>query len=659
MNDTADFIEPQDKPQPETIETNIIYSELTAETIISDDTFEKIYLLKDWLKIEQAVSECEDQAKILKKARAFSKCWKAYKMQRAINETTDAAETTENNIGHYTEFDNQPLKLFCGEWITDKHSVFRMKQDAFGHLIKEKVSPIPILPTEIITNIGSNTEKVKLSFFKNNKWQSITVDRLMISSNNEIVKLASQGIEVTSSSAKLLVQYLSDLINFNKIPQVKGASNLGWIDGKTFIPYADNITYDGGENFKYLFESITETGSFETWQAMTAKIRNNLFVRLAMAASFASPIIKLLETLSFVVHLWGKTGDGKTICLRVSASIWGNSEIGKLVVSLNSTENNVLSCAAFQKNLPVFRDEMETIKLTRWETYDKLIYTFTEGVNRGRNHGNDSIAPTSWLCNLITSGEEPMIKFNSGGGASNRTVQMEVDKAIFTGNAAEVIECINNNYGAAGKKFITALINTGRSELKRIYKESFKAILDLQYTTDKQALSMAMILTADKIASRLFYPGEKPLTAEDIKEFLMPAESVDKSERAYTYIVSHIASNVNKFDKLNKSGEKITDDKNINHGEIWGYIQGNIVNFIKNIALRELSESGFEFDAVKKSWADKFYIIEDPGTAGRKKRYCHREMQNSVTTDYIKIKLSKEPIDEISAEDAIDSDLPL
>ncbi len=626
MNTAEDFIE-QDKPQPETIKViPIDYSTYEVDDLINDDLYYYLCLIEDGNKHRVEYTKAGYRAAELKCKRLFDKGYKEYLKKLAKEQIADGT------AGNKTNFWGQPFILRCGSWDCDDTGVSHIKQDSEGNCTKEIASPIPIMVTEVLTNI---------------------------SNVNKIIDLSNFGIEVTSESAKFLVKYLSELINLNRdlIPQAKATARMGWIDDKTFIPYADNIKYDGEKN-KDLYNSITAAGSFDIWQNKTQELRESLILRLLMGASFASPIIGLLETLPFICHLWGASDTRKTVSLKIAASIWGNPQPGKLVISLNNTQNFLLTTAAFLNNIPIFGDEMQTIKTTNWDNYDKLIMTFTQGVNRGRNHGDDSIPLLSWLNCLITTGEERIIKENSGGGAVNRVIELSCDKNIIE-DGTGAIECINENYGAAGKKFITALINTDKTELKRIYNEFYKAIINLHYTTDKQAASMAIILTGDSIASRLLYPGEKPLTVADIKDFLISAAEVDKSERAYTYIVNHIASNVNKFDKFNDLGKKVTDDTNINHGEIWGYIQGRTASVNKNVLIRELSASEYEFDAFKKTWADKNYIIECPSTAGRKKRYYHRETHDSIPGDYIKVRLTAELIDEFSKEDVTFTDLPL
>ena len=112
--------------------------------------------------------------------------------------------------------------------------------------------------------------------------------------------------------------------------------------------------------------------------------RKNLFVQMLMDASLASILIKKINCLCFVLHLWGAFGTGKTVAFMVAASIWGIPD--ELILSVDSTINYCTSRAALMKSLPVFVDETQ---LSRGNL-EKLIYAMTEGKEKGRLLRNSS-----------------------------------------------------------------------------------------------------------------------------------------------------------------------------------------------------------------------------------------------------------------------------
>ena len=203
--------------------------------------------------------------------------------------------------------------LNCGAWIADKKGV--RKKGA-----KVKASLSPIQPIEILENNSSGIEKVKLQYYKNGKTRYLITDRNMIAAKSNIVRLASQGIEVTSENAGQLVSYLSDVINLNPLPFSTAYSQMGW-HGDYFLPYDNEIVFDGEEQNRHLYKSFCSKGDFESWRVGVESYRENICVRLAMAASFASVVLDRIGALPFVLHLWGKSGTGKTVALIIAMSI--------------------------------------------------------------------------------------------------------------------------------------------------------------------------------------------------------------------------------------------------------------------------------------------------------------------------------------------------
>ena len=120
-----------------------------------------------------------------------------------------------------------------------------------------------------------------------------------------------------------------------------------------------------------------------------------------------------------MVHLWGKTGAGKSAALMVAASVWGNPD-GKLFGTMNGTLNFFQSQASMLRNIPLFLDELQTVRESDGN-YDKLIMQLGVGVGRGRADRTGAAKRTvQWRNGTLCTGEEPIIRPNSGGGTVNR-----------------------------------------------------------------------------------------------------------------------------------------------------------------------------------------------------------------------------------------------
>lgn len=484
------------------------------------------------------------------------------------------------------------------------------------------VTPQPLWVSRILYNIETGTQKVELSFIAFDEVRTILVSMEQISSTSKIVALSNSGILVNSNNARAIIKYLSTAIteSADVIPRAKTKSVLGWA-GAEFVPYSKKVLFDGEESFGHIYRAINEKYPSSLWAAQVKQYRKQLPVRLCMAASFASPLVEIIGANPFVFHLWGGTGVGKTVVLMIAASIWGDPSMGKLVRTLNMTQNALLSTAAFLNNLPFVGDELQTIK-SQWTNYDKLIMCITEGVDRGRMSYDKLNEMKSWRCAFITSGEEPCVKRNSGGGTKNRVIEVEAtEKLIPNGNGTA--NFVREHYGAAGREFIESLDRKAARKMYKDLRESFPEELENKIT-DKQISTATLMLVADELSRRMFWPGEDPLTWNDIIPYLSNEEDVDTAERGYAYIMEKIAQNPGKFEKTAP--------------QVWGELTPEGCFFIKSALIEQLEAGGFDFAALKFKWIRNGYLYRSETERGLRYK---RQIQG-IWTNCVRLKMPEE-----------------
>ena len=547
--------------------------------IISPDLFRQIDNIKDPEKRAHTESMAAFRARELGCAREYARNYKAFRIHRA----QDAVQSK-----NMTQFPGQPFALNCGKWMTGETGVFEPVVNALGDSDVVVTSHIPIMPTEILVNMEDGTEKIRLSFFKGGRWQSIVVARAKVANANKIIELADAGIEVNSDNSKRLVKYIAECVALNPeiLPRTKSVSHMGWNE-EGFIPYMDGIKLDCEEEYWRLVNSVDSKGSLTDWLNLVQPLMKNLYLRFTVDASLASVLIEKVGALPFVLHLWGGTGAGKTVGLMVAASVWGNPRLGHLVRTMNMTINSMMATAAVLRNIPFFGDELQTIK-SRYENYDTLIMRVCEGIDRGRmNSGAQMQKQATWNNAFIFTGEEPCTQTNSGGGVKNRVIEMEcVSKVVNEGN--QIVNALNTCYGTLGPEFLKALEGI---DLQERYGFWMRYLLQWD-TTEKQAMAMALIYMADEILRTKFMPGLPMLTDEGV-QFMKKKTEIDTAERAYQMTLDLIAENQENFDMYSReSTPKI----------IWGEIQGDSVWFNRSVLERELNRMGFSFKAIRLKW---------------------------------------------------------
>lgn len=600
--------------------------DLTKESILEREVFDHIFSIDDRLSRAELIVKLENKARELGVIRGFSKLLKAYQ--------TEYAQQIKQRGSNIIKFTQPPIEgLKCGEWIADDTGVSKIIQSSSFIPVKIIACPHPILPVERLINIDTETEKIKLAFFKDSQWKYITVERSTVANKANIVQLSDRGVEVNSENARELVSYIADIVSLNikEIPVSRSTDRLGWI-GEEFAPYGSDLKYDGDAAFKDVYVNIKERGNYEEWKDLCRSIRKESeTAHLLIAASFASALNKKLGILPFIVHVWGGTGTGKTVGLMLAMSIWGNPEIGKLVRTLNSTQTALSRYAAFVRDIPFAGDELQTIK-SRWESFDNLVMYLTEGVDKGRGKAAGGIELLKeWNCCFLFTGEEPITKTNSGGGVKNRVMEVEAtEKVIEDGNF--VSNFLRQNYGYAGKDFIQNIPE--REILYKRYREIFQNILNRVNTTDKQAMAMAVILLADELCAESIFKDEN-LTIEDVSKWLTSKEEIDVSSRAYDWTLDWISQNIRKFQESET-------------GEIWGkYIEDENICYInKTVYVNELNKAGFDYGAIIKHFAKKGQV--ERNSQGKIR---HQTKVFGIKASYIKLKLYNDILPNTSAED--------
>lgn len=583
--------------------------ELDAKGILREQTFAKIMGVRDEFARQQLVNRYELRAKELKVFRTFQKNLRAYKIVIAKREMANAMRQTS--------FNGVDVQIACGEWIADDFGVRKNEVKSNGDLALRYASPFPVLPRSILYNLDEQTEKIKLDFWKNNVWQSVTCDRSTTANASKIIELSNRGLEVNSDNAKYLVKFIADCVSLNleSLPRMESIGRMGWI-GERFMPYADDIVFDGEREFKSLYTAIRSAGDADAWVREMRSVRRSVPVRLAMAASFASVLLERLNLLPFVFHLWGMTGHGKTVALMVAMSIWGDPRLGAMVKTMNMTANAMMATAGFLHSLPFAGDELQTIK-QKGMNYDSLIMRVTEGIGRSRMSYDKVQDIKTWKCAFIFTGEEPCTQISSGGGTKNRVIECECDGMLLE-DGHHTASFVAVNYGHAGRMFLDRL---GEYDLEDGYKTVFQMILDRLDTTEKQAMAMAVMLLADNIASDVFWQDEVPLTMEDVKGFVKSRADVDPAERSFEWVTNFVGRNAYHF----------ADDMK---RESWGRIDPTYIFINKDVLIEAMSENGFSFDSVKKVWVKKGYLVKSS-----QGRFIHQRKVNGVTTSFVKLKV--------------------
>ncbi len=513
--------------------------------------------------------------------------------------------------------------------ISMKHGVQKiLRNNTSDELVT--VCPCPVVISRKFENIDDGTQKVEVKFLNHDHWKEVIAPRSHIFNRTSIIKYADSGLPVSSGNASDIVKYLSDYeaVNDKCIPFVKSISRIGWI-GKEFFPYfvKDEIIFESEyKEASNLIGSTDEHGSFDVWKQSAELLRNNPFGRFLLAASFASPLLEVLNHRVFFVHIWHDSKSGKTAAIKMAISVWGDPT--KLMGSFNATSVGLERMAGILKHLPFAIDELQVLNNKRL-SLENIIYSLGNGFGRLRGSKDGGIQETvSWKNNIITSGEQPMSKESSNDGVLTRVLEL-YGKPVDNVDVAHRLHLVSeNNYGFAGKIYIKYLINDVlriKGKIRKDFNELRKSIEKNQAeNSDNTHLdNVAIVCLGDYYSSiSVWKQSEKAAWNEavnlgtQILQNCRELQKADTIDRAWDFVTGWITSNKNRF---------LPDST-----PCYGKIENDAVYIIPNILRQALEENGFDYSKVTRGFKDRHFIETQIDYKGHTKMQVPKKINGIV-----------------------------
>lgn len=570
-------------------------NQLTRETILSKEVLTEVFDQEDELYKAELLASLGLRAAELKVKTEFKDLVAAYKRV----EKDMKKQTVSNDISlldNWTNFSGPYDNMKCKTWIASDDGIYQYNPNPMAPDLLACYHPI--LPVERFKNLETGEEQIKIAFKRSGRWEEIIVPKTLITSASKIVALSSRGVAVTSENAKSLVRYLSDVenLNDNEIKVQHSTSKLGWVKGD-FIPYDTNIVFDGDGRFRDLFDSVQERGSETIWLRHMTELRKTgrAEVKFMLAASFASVLVGLLGGLPFFVDLWGETEGGKTVSLMVATSVWADPGESRYIGDFKTTDVALEAKADMLNNLPMILDDTSKTSSRIRDNFEGVVYDLCSGKGKSRSNKELGInRENRWRNCIIVNGERPLNSYVNQGGAINRILEVECGEKIYK-DPQETVEIVKKNYGFAGKRFVEIVKEMDIEEIKKIQKDFQKQLFDSD-KMQKQAMSLSIILTADKIATEQIFKDGQYISIEEGKQVLIDRSALSDNERCYQFILDKVAMNGQRFDIATNC-------------EKWGVFENDYIVFY-NQAFTDLCKAG-EFSRKSfLSWADKEGLIK-------------------------------------------------
>ena len=331
-------------------------------------------------------------------------------------------------------------------------------------------SPIEVIAKTRDTNSGTWGRLLQWRDDDNIKHQwSMPLSLLQGDAREYRKELASQGLNITTNPKQR--SYLDTYIqNYPIHKRALCVDRLGWHEAQYILPDGA-IGGDGKQLIVYqsahaINSTIAQQGTLEQWRdELCKKLAEQSRFVFSIACAFAGQLLALLDDDGGGFHLLGSSSMGKSLSLKLAASVWGKPD--SYTKTWRSTDNALEGTASEHNDSFLPLDEISECDP---KVVGKAVYMLANGQGKGRSTttGHNRTAKT-WRIIFLSNGEESLQNFmaqagqKTNAGIEVRVAHIDADagKGLKTfdslvlaetgaGQADKIKELSQAYYGVAG-----------------------------------------------------------------------------------------------------------------------------------------------------------------------------------------------------------------
>ena len=613
-----------------------------SDTVLADDVIEaaafaKNYDIQALAAFKRAVKNYGKQHKdTVVNANDFRDCVKDKAEELEARRGTLAARSNDlqaqiNSLSFLA--DNDEMR---GVKIPDGYEVAR---NGIQLVAGEKLIPVARLPVIIKSKsfaVDDEDYKLILSYRdENGKWRRLPAQEVAtVSDRNKIVALSNKGLPVTSSTAKLLVDYLDAFRKENeiKLPLTYTFPRCGWqeFNGDEYFidPRRSNVVTEDSKEISVVVDKCSQfakalhaKGSLEEWKRAYELAKKSPVARLMVAASIAPPLLKFLGERNFLLYVYAPTRAGKTSALCLGGSAVGSE---KTIRSFDATKNGLAGAAADVSDFPFIVDEKQVADNRLKEQLDNLVYSLANGVGRTKMNKDSTLKDVKmWRTIAIMTGETQMLADNVTGGANTRLMTIAAPKTILPADTCkEIRDIIADNYGLAFPLVINKIIAAGKTKLRATYQQNVELFTEkFSKVLPEYRRYLAVLTLADALLNSVLGIADANEAYDDavanatkIFALIPTMEEISDTTKEKAFVSGFCAQNQNRF-----VGGSVTLDR---MQAVYGKLRDDDgFNYITAKALRDACKAeGIDYHKlVADLVAVGFFVPSDKVKKGRKK----------------------------------------
>ncbi|WP_296192193.1 MULTISPECIES: DUF927 domain-containing protein [unclassified Psychrobacter] len=289
-------------------------------------------------------------------------------------------------------------------------------------------SPIEVIAKTRDTNSGTWGRLLQWRDDDNIKHQwSMPLSLLQGDAREYRKELASQGLNITTNPKQR--SYLDTYIqNYPIHKRALCVDRLGWHEAQYILPDGA-IGGDGKQLIVYqaahaINSTIAQQGTLEQWRdELCKKLAEQSRFVFSIACAFAGQLLALLDDDGGGFHLLGSSSMGKSLSLKLAASVWGKPD--SYTKTWRSTDNALEGTASEHNDSFLPLDEISECDP---KVVGKAVYMLANGQGKGRSTttGHNRTAKT-WRIIFLSNGEESLQNFMAQAGQkTNAGIEVRV-----------------------------------------------------------------------------------------------------------------------------------------------------------------------------------------------------------------------------------------
>jgi len=492
------------------------------------------------------------------------------------------------------------------------------------------ISHLLIVPIGIYKDMSSSKYHVELTWQTEDHevWTTRTVPRGTVADARAIVSLAHDGAPVDSTSASEIVRWISAVLQHCELPTTFASSVLGWQDGgrrgfmwgATCIGGSTHLLRTGGAEQR--LSAFRKEGTFDGWKRMWEAIEPHPAVGLAVYASLAPVLVGIIRAApTFAVDWSGRQQGGKTILLRVAASVWGDP-MG-LIAQWRGSSVGIERNMEFFTHLPCIMDDTKQAQPP--EIVTATLYQVSGVVGRltGAIEGMRRTANLRTV--LLSTGERAATTFSKDGGAASRCLAVEglpfgrSDGAKVT--AQRVQSMVMDHHGHLGPLFVEYLL-TKRDEWPALAERWVKLrdeIAERTIGSDGRgaAYLAVLLLAALTMEEATGIPVRPSVMAEAEKWAAVAVRTADRPLEALRWVWSWLDQHTANVYRPRLDGEPMTL-----RGDFYaGWRAGDPPCVLWSALKRDMARDGFAIEDVEGEWISRGWLHPEPADPKKRHRF--------------------------------------